>query len=176
MLSAAVYHRTTASPNESELRDQKREFHTCSTPDSERPIASTAKHSGCTNTSPSEVSQKPPFGCGCGKCTFFSFIERGCPAPMPSASSFPYLDLSGLTDKQQQELKGRLLFESRNIMIRFQKLVSATIKSFQRRCVPLDELVSHVMTLGTFDPVFKESQVPVFCHCFKELKAAETIP
>ena len=54
--------------------------------------------------------------------------------------------------------------------------MSATIKSFQRRCVPLDELVSHVMTLGAFDPVFKEPQVPVFRFCFQELKAADTIP
>ena len=61
-------------------------------------------------------------------------------------------------------------------MLQFQKLVSATIKSFKRRCVPLDELVSHVMTLGTFDPVFKEPQVPLFCHCLKQLKAADTIP
>ena len=36
--------------------------------------------------------------------------------------------------------------------------------------------MSHVMTLGAFDPVFKEPQVPVFCHSFKELKAADTIP
>ena len=60
--------------------------------------------------------------------------------------------------------------------MRFQELVSATIKSFQRRCGPLDDLVSHVMTLGTFDPVFKESQVPVFRLCFQELKTADTIP
>jgi len=32
------------------------------------------------------------------------------------------------------------------------------------------------MTLGTFEPVFKEPQVPVFCHCLKELKAVDTIP
>ena len=60
-------------------------------------------------------------------------------------------------------------------MIRFQKLVSATIKSFKRRCVPLDDLVSHVMTLGTFDPVFKEPQVPLFCYCFQKLEAADTV-
>ena len=60
--------------------------------------------------------------------------------------------------------------------MRFQKLVSATIKSFQRQCIPLDELVSHVMTLGAFEPVFKESQVPLFQHCFKDLEAAESIP
>ena len=31
------------------------------------------------------------------------------------------------------------------------------------------------MTLGAFGPVFKEPQVPLFCHCFKKLKAADTI-
>ena len=143
---------------------------------SESPTTSAAKQSESTGLSPSEGSQKSPFGCGCGKCTFFSFIERGCPTPIPSASSFPYLDLSGLTHEKQQELRGRLWSESRDIMIRFQELVSATIKSFKRRCVPLDELVSHVMALGAFDPVFKGPQVPVFRDYFKELKAADTIP
>ena len=143
---------------------------------SECPTTSAAKQSESTGPPPSECSQKLPFGCGCGKCTFFSFIERGCPTPIPSASSFPYLDLSGLTHEKQQELRGRLWSESRDIMIRFQELVSATIKSFKRRCVPLDELVSHVMALGAFDPVFKGPQVPVFHDYFKELKAADTIP
>ena len=96
--------------------------------------------------------------------------------PIPSTSSFPYLNLSGLTNQQQQELEGRLRFESREIMMRFQELVSATIKSLITRNVPLDELVSHVMTLGAFDPVFKEPQVPLFQYCFRELKAADTIP
>ena len=46
----------------------------------------------------------------------------------------------------------------------------------ERRCVPLDEFVSHVMTLGAFDPVFKEPQVPLFQYCFQKLEAAGTIP
>ena len=128
-----------------------------------------------TSPPPNEVPQKPPFGCGCGRCTFFSFIKCGCPTPIPSASSFPYLDLSGLTQWQEQELRGRLRSESQDIMIKFQKLVSATIKSFEERCVPVDNLVSHVMALGAFDPVFKESQVPAFHHRFEELKAADTV-
>ena len=136
----------------------------------------TVQCSGSTNLPLSEVSQKTPFGCGCSKCTFFSFIQRGCPTPIPSASSFPYLDLSGLTHEQQEELRGKLWSESQEIMIQFQKLVSSTIQSFKRRRVPLDDLVSHVMTLGAFDTVFKESQVPAFRFCFKELKAADTIP
>ena len=61
-------------------------------------------------------------------------------------------------------------------MIQFQELVSATIESFIRQNVSLDKLVSHVMTLGAFKPVFREPQVPLFQYCFKELKAADTIP
>ena len=172
--SAAVPSETTSSSTEKQLKDQKRQSHSCSTPDSESPIAVT--HSDSITPSSGEESQNPPFGCGCGKCTFFSFIERGCPTPIPSASSFPYLDLSGLTDEQQQELRGRLRFESQEIMMQFQKLVSATIKSFKRQCVPLDELVSHVMALGAFEPVFKEPQVPLLQFCFQELEAADSIP
>ena len=159
-----------------EAHDQITDKIVQSLPDSESPTASAAQRNSNTNPPSSEGSQKPPFGCGCGKCTFFSFIEEGCPTPLPSASSFPYLDVSGLTDEEQQDLRGKLRFESEKIMIRFQELVSATINSLKRRCVPPDELVSHVMALGAFDPVFKVSQEPVFRLCFKELKAADTIP
>ena len=142
---------------------------------SESPTTSAAKQSESTGLPPSEETQKPPFGCGCGKCTFFSFIERGCPTPLPSASSFPYLDLSGLTHEQQQELRGRLRFESQEIMMQFQGLVSATILSFKEQCIPPDELVSHVLTLGAFDPVYKQPQVPMFHHCLQYLKAADSV-
>ena len=60
-------------------------------------------------------------------------------------------------------------------MIQFQELVSATIRSLIRRNVLQEKLLTHVMTLGAFGPVFKEPQVPVFCHRFKELKAANTV-
>ena len=131
-----------------------------------------SRHSSITSP-PS--SDKPPFGCGCGKCTFFSFIERGCPTPIPSASSFPYLDLSGLTHEQQQELRGRLRFESLEIMIHFQELVSSTILSLKEQQIPITDLVSHIMTLGAFDPVYKEPQIPAFHHYFRDLKSADTV-
>ena len=159
-----------------ELKHQCRQSHDSSTAALGSLATSAARPSSSTSPTLSDQSQKPPFGCGCGKCTFFSFIERGCPTPIPSASSFPYLDLSGLTHEQQHELRGRLRFESRVIMMRFQELVSATIKSLIKQNVPLDELTSHVMTLGAFDPVFKEPQVPLFQYCFRELKTADTIP
>ena len=54
--------------------------------------------------------------------------------------------------------------------------MSSTIDSFERRGIPLVRLVSHVMTLGVFNPVCKEPQVPVFRDYFEELKVAKTIP
>ena len=96
--------------------------------------------------------------------------------PIPSASSFPFLDLGGLTHKEQQDLRGRLQFESQQIMIRFQELVSATIESISSRNVSCDKLVSHVMTLGAFKPVVKEPPVPLFQYCFQKLEAADTVP
>ena len=116
---------------------------------------------------PSKGSEKPPFGCGCGKCTFFSFIERGCPTPFSPANSFPYLNLSGLTHEQQEVLIGRLRFESEKMMMRFQELLSVTVKSLIRQSISHDELVVHVMALGAFKPVFKKPQVPAFHHCFQ---------
>ena len=118
-------------------------------------IASVTKHSDCVGPSLSEGPQKPPFGCGCGKCTFFSFVMRGCPTPIPSASSFPYLNLSGLTHDQQQELRGRLQFESREIVIRFQELVSATVQSLVARNVSKEVLLTNVMALGVFNSVYE---------------------
>jgi len=61
-------------------------------------------------------------------------------------------------------------------MMRFQELVSTIIKSLKSQQVPPDELVSHIMTLGAFDPVIKKPQVPLFQHFLKELRKADTIP
>ena len=140
---------------------------------SESPPVSAARHCG-SNSLPSP--QMPPFGCCCGKCTLSSFIERGCPAPLTSRNMFPYLKLGELTDEQQEDLKERLRYESQEIMMRFQELVSITIESLIRQNVSLDRLVSHVMTLGAFDPVYIKPQVPIFQECRKELKTADSIP
>ena len=106
-----------------------------------------------------------------------SFIERGCPNPISSENTFPYLDLSGLTDEKKEELRERLRFESRQIIMEFQKLVSATIESLIRRDITLKRLVSHVMTLGTFEPVFKEAKdIRLLQYRITELKTAESIP
>ena len=62
--------------------------------------------------------------------------------------------------------------------MQFQKLVSATIVSLEKQQIPLTRLVSHLMALGAFDPVYKEGakQVPAFYHHFEELQTADTVP
>ena len=60
-------------------------------------------------------------------------------------------------------------------MMQFQKLVSATIESLIRQNIPPQRLVSHIMTLVAFDPVFHKPQVPILQDCVEELEAADTI-
>ena len=160
------------SVDENELAEEIEEKYCV--PEEQSPTVSMPKHSGSPSHPPSEGPQKPPFGCGCGKCTFFSFIKKGCPTPIPSASSFPYLDLSGLTHEQQGELKGKLQFESREIMIRFQELVSTTIQSLVARNVSREVLVTHIMGLGMFNCVY-EGRTPLHRRSFS-LHMASSVP
>ena len=144
-------------------------------PLSDSSTTSTLMQSSGTICSLSKGSERPPFGCGCGKCTFFIFIVIGCPKPIPSVSSFPYLHLSELAPVQQLDLKGRLWEESISITIHFQYLVSTTLKSLQKQCVTVRDFLPHLMILGTYDPVFKDSQEPVLRQQFKNLEKAEKI-
>ena len=128
-----------------------------------------------SSSTQSEGSQKPPFGCGCGKCTFYSYIESGCPNPIPSASSFPCLDLTRLTRKQQRELQSRLRVESGDIMRKFQHLFSTVYESLRTRNIPVDRLVTHLLSWGAFDPVYEGSQKPVFQTFSEKLQNAESI-
>ena len=50
------------------------------------------------------------------------------------------------------------------------------MNSFIKQNVSQTVLVSHVMTLGAFKPVFKEPQVPLFHYCFQKLETADSIP
>ena len=119
------------------------------------------------------ISQESPIGCGCGKCTFFSFIESGCPKPITSASSFPYLDLSRLTCEQEEELGGILSLEFKEIVLKFEHVKSVVMRSLMRRGVTVDELLSHLTFLETFDPVKKEPKSPT---SYTDVMNSNTIP
>ena len=120
-------------------------------------------------------SRRPSFGCGCGNCTFHSYIENGCPHPIPKTSSFPCVDVSGLTPEQKQELRSRLRVESQDIMFKFQQLLSTVYESLCDRKIPVNKLITHLLSLGAFDPVSKDSQKPLLKTFFKELRNADSI-
>ena len=122
-----------------------------------------------------ERSQRPSFGCGCGKCTFLSYLENGCPNPISTTSSFPYLNTSGLTDEQQQELRSRLSVESQEIMFKFQKLLSKVYESLCAQNISVKKLVTYLLSLGALDPVSKNSQKPLLQTFQQELRNAECI-
>ena len=127
-----------------------------------------------TSVSPSFSygAQRPPFGCGCGKCTFHGYIKNGCPDPIPS---FPCLDVKELTHEEHKKLKSRLRVESQDIMFRFQELLSKVYESLCERKVSVGKLVTHLLSLGAFDPVHKGAPKPLFQTFYQELQNATSI-
>ena len=95
--------------------------------------------------------------------------------PTSVTSSFPYLKASGLTPEQQEGLKIRLCVESEDMVRKFGHLRSRVYESLCERNVPVDKLVTHLLSLGAFDPVHMESQKPALQTFFQELRNARSI-
>ena len=102
-------------------------------------------------------------------------LETGSPTPTSIACPFPYLNVSGLTPEQQEGLRIRLCVESEDIVHKFGHLHSRIYESLYQRNVPVDKLVTHLLSLGAFDPVYKDSQKPVLQTFFQELQNAGSI-
>ena len=102
-------------------------------------------------------------------------LETSFPVPTTTTSSFPYLKVSGLTPQQREGLSIRLCVESEDIMHKFWRLHSRVYESLCERGVPVDKLVTHLLSLHAFDPVYKGSQKPVLQTFFQELRNAGSI-
>ena len=57
-------------------------------------------------------------------------LETGSPTPATTTSSFPYLNVSGLTPEQQEGLRIRLCVESEDIVHKFWHLHSRVYRNF----------------------------------------------
>ena len=102
-------------------------------------------------------------------------LETGSPTSTTTTSSFPYFKKSGLTPEQQEGLRIRLCVESEDIVHKFWRLHSRVYKSLCERNVPVDKLVTHLLSLHVFDPLYKDSQKPVLQTFFQELRNAGSI-
>ena len=69
----------------------------------------------------------------------------------------------------------RLCVESEDIVHKFWRLHSRVYKSLCKQNVPVNELVTHLLSLGTFDPVYKGSQKPALQTFFQDLHNAGNI-
>ena len=115
------------------------------------------------------------FGCECGDCTFANVLERGCPQAIVTISGLPFLDTSGLDEREKDYLVGKLLEDSRGMLFSFQKLVSKTCTSMKKRGVTPKELVDHLIALGPLDPVLRESEGGALHKGLSEMRKANTV-
>ena len=60
-------------------------------------------------------------------------------------------------------------------MHKFWRLHSRVYESLCERSVPVDKLVTHLLSLGAFDPVYKGSQKPALYTFFQDLQNAGSI-
>ena len=132
-----------------------------SKPTSEVFISKVASASGPSSTIQSEKTQIS--------------LETGSPPPSTTTRSFPYLKESGLTPEQQEGLSIRLCVESEDIIRKFWHLHSTVYESLRQQNVPVDRLVVHLLSLGAFDPVTKDSQKPVLQSFSQQLQKAGSI-
>ena len=101
--------------------------------------------------------------------------KTGSQSPISTTSTFPYLKVSGLTPEQQEGLSIRLCVESEDIIRKFWYLHSTVYESLRQRNIPVERLVVHLLSLGAFDPVFKNSQKPMFQTFSQDLRTAGSI-
>jgi len=65
--------------------------------------------------------------------------------------------------------------ESEDIMRKFQHLFSTIYESLRTRNIPVERLVTHLLSLRAFDPVTKGSQKPLFQAFSEKLQNAGSI-
>ena len=76
---------------------------------------------------------------------------------------------------EQERLSVRLCVESEDIIHKFWRLHSKVYESLLKQNVSVDRLVGHLLSLHAFDPVYKDSQKPIFQAFFQKLRNAGSI-
>lgn len=107
-------------------------------------------HSSSDSGTSKEQRARQAFGCGCGKCSLTKFLDQGCPEPVKSLSSFPYLETSKLAPCEVMILKGRLFTEFQLISRRFSGFNTAICESLIDQNVPVKKLARALRDLGAF--------------------------
>ena len=70
--------------------------------------------------------------------------------------------LEQVVEEEKERLKQKLYYESKDMIHKFQKLFSATIKSLKKRKVTVKRLLNHVRCLVAFEPLQEKSKLGKF--------------
>ena len=77
-----------------------------------------------------------------------------------------------MTKEEKERCEEKLYTESRNMIVKFQKLFSAIVTSLKERNVTVKELCNHLRLLGTLEPIYRDSECGLL-RC--ELRKMDTI-
>ena len=118
-------------------------------------------------------SLKRGFKCGCGQCSFSSWLEIGCPYASEQNMKYPYLDLDKFSYKDRVALMTKLNDECKQIQRKFSKLVYRTQGSLIEQQVSVKQLASCLSDLGTYEAVLPNK--PVLFHCLEDIRKAKGV-
>ena len=88
---------------------------------------------------PSTETHSNVFQCPCRRCNLLDYLYKGC--PKATSSSYPYLQLDGLTVNDRKNFVQRLSNETSKIVKEFADLRFNTRESLQKRDIPVEDLV-----------------------------------
>ena len=91
----------------------------------------------------------------CGRCTLKQFFSRkGCFRKLPAVSNdnvcFPYLDMSGLSEAEKEDLEYRLETEAQEIIKRFADLMIDVEVSLEESEIPLSRIKISILNFQAF--------------------------
>jgi len=120
-----------------------------------------SSHSGSlssgTASANTDGDKNRAYGCLCGKCSLNTFLDGMCPNTEKTATSFPYLKVSSLTESERMILRGRLYEDFCQISIEFSKFNTAICESFVDCKIPVLRVTRILRDLRAFSPSLSDT-------------------
>ena len=101
-------------------------------------------------------------------------LQEYAPSKKPRLS-FPLLNLMKISPDEKERLHQQLYAESENMTYNFQQIFNSTRKSLVDRQVSVKDLLKYLDCLGSIQPTFKGSELPVLGCRLPELRKSENV-
>lgn len=143
----------------------------CTTPSTGATSAKTVKSFPQPQLQNQTNSKSEVFECPCGKCDLISYLYNGC--PKTNSYSYPRLSISGLSDKDREDMVQKLSDDTASIIKSFADLLLSTSKSLKSKNISAEELVEVALSLGAYKSL--KNPVPLLGEEERELRETKTI-